>query len=210
MFPPHRIALMKGAHPVQHEPLAGHIYAFLIDVAGEDEGAAGGAGMMALSNPDLAQPGRDSTALTILEVDLSGLSDPLLQAPTYRVVNRKAWLGDRHSAIYAQLLALGELWAPRWWVVDATGVGAGLASFLEKAFPGRLLPFVFTSSSKSKLGWDFLSVVETGRFKDYSWSLDHPQDAPDSQLENRSISSRHFGEKWQPARWRSSQDRSAG
>ena len=178
MFPPGRVALMKGSHSLQTGPVANHIYAFLIDVAGEDEGVAG-AGVAGLSqpvlehpileypvleHPVLEHPGRAATALTLVEVDLSSLSDPLLQAPLYRVVNRKAWLGEKHSTIYAQLLALGELWQPRWIVVDATGVGAGLASFLEKAFVGRVLPFVFNSSSKSKLGWGFLAVVETGRF----------------------------------------------
>ncbi len=30
-----------------------------------------------------------------------------------------------------------------------------------------MLPFTFNAASKSRLGWDFLSVVETGRFKDW-------------------------------------------
>ncbi len=37
MFPPGRQALMKGAHPASTEPEAGKTYAFLIDVAGQDE-----------------------------------------------------------------------------------------------------------------------------------------------------------------------------
>ncbi len=53
-------------------------------------------------------------------------------------------------------------------VIDATGIGAGLSSFLAAAFPGKMLPFVFTSPSKSKLGWDFISIIETGRFKEYA------------------------------------------
>ncbi len=53
-------------------------------------------------------------------------------------------------------------------MVDATGVGAGLASVLGQALPGRVLPFIFSSASKSRLGWDFLSIVETGRFKDWA------------------------------------------
>ncbi len=27
---------------------------------------------------------------------------------------------------------------------------------------------MFTSSSKSKLGWDFIGIIETGRFKEYT------------------------------------------
>jgi len=59
-------------------------------------------------------------------------------------------------------------------VVDATWVGAGLASFLARRFgscrdhpPGPVIPFQFNMATKSNLGWDFLSVVETGRYKDY-------------------------------------------
>lgn len=57
-------------------------------------------------------------------------------------------------------------------VVDSTGIGAGLASFLEHALnakgrEGPVLPFVFTQKSKSELGWGFLAVIETGRYKEY-------------------------------------------
>jgi hypothetical protein len=61
------------------------------------------------------------------------------------------------------------------------GVGAGVTSFITKYFgEGRILPYNFTSGTKSKLGWDFLSVVENGRFQDY-----HPH-SPEffTQLEN--------------------------
>ena len=53
-------------------------------------------------------------------------------------------------------------------VVDATGVGAGLSSFLAAALGDRLIPFVFTGSSKSQLGWDFLGVIESGRYKEHA------------------------------------------
>ncbi len=53
-------------------------------------------------------------------------------------------------------------------MVDSTGVGAGLASFLDKAFPGKVIPFVFTQKSKSDLGWSFLASIETGRYKEYA------------------------------------------
>ncbi len=37
----------------------------------------------------LSSEKRDSTALTIVSVDLATLGDPLINAPTYRVVFRK-------------------------------------------------------------------------------------------------------------------------
>ena len=51
-------------------------------------------------------------------------------------------------------------------MIDSTGVGAGLASFLEASFPGRVIPFLFTGKSKSDLGWQFMAVIETGRYKE--------------------------------------------
>jgi hypothetical protein len=61
-----------------------------------------------------------------------------------------------------------DTWRARWVVVDATGVGAPVASFLDKALPNKVLPFVFTSKSKSDLGWGFAGVIDSGRFKDYA------------------------------------------
>ncbi len=80
---------------------------------------------------------------------------------------RVVWTAEPHSALYGRLKALVELWVPRWIVVDATGLGAGLASFLERTFPGQVLRFLFTQASKSKLGWDFLAIVDTHRFLDW-------------------------------------------
>jgi hypothetical protein len=101
-------------------------------------------------------------------VDLSTLADDIIKRPSYRVVSRQSWIGVRHTALYGQVKALAEHWNARYLVVDATGVGAGLSAFLDRALPGKVLPFLFNGSTKSQLGWDFLSIVETGRFKDYS------------------------------------------
>ncbi len=195
MFPPERLALMQGDHPPLFEPrmrpasagprlrpasadplfhLPGAInragvYCLLVDVAGEDKGATDPA-QGDLRNADLKNPGRDATALTVVEVDLESLSDPLIKAPTYRVVHRRQWVGMGHTELYAQLLALAKAWCACWLVVDATGVGAGLASFLSRALPRRVIPFLFNQASKSKLGWNFLSIVDGGRWKEFKAS----------------------------------------
>ncbi|MFW6136369.1 MAG: hypothetical protein ACOC7N_06070 [Chloroflexota bacterium] len=168
MFPPQRQALMRGDHERQHEPTPGHRYALLIDVAGEDE-AEGDPQERAM----LANPQRDATALTVVDVDYE-----YGQLPTYRTVDRKLWLGIKHTTLYQELLALARHWHAVWVVVDATGVGTGLASFLAKALGGHrdktgltqgpVIPVVFSSKVKSDLGWNFLGIVETGRYRDYS------------------------------------------
>ena len=163
MFPPERVERMQGSHTLLSAPQAGRIYALLLDVAGADEAADSGTDPSAW---DLSNPARDASALTVVEVDLTTCRDPLRQAPTYRCVQRRQWVGVKHTSLYAELLTLAETWRARHVVVDATGVGAGLAAFLERALPGRVIPFVFHSASKSKLGWDFLAVVDSGRWKE--------------------------------------------
>lgn len=101
-----------------------------------------------------------------MEVDCATLADPLLRAPTYRAVARRVWQGASHAQLYGEIRALAETWRARWLVVDATGVGAGLASFLARALPGRVLPFLFNLATKSRLGWDFLALVDAGRWKE--------------------------------------------
>jgi hypothetical protein len=163
MFPPERIRLMQGAHPGREDPGGGRatrLYALTIDVAGEDEGLAE---LGALENTS-----RDSTAATVFEVDLSTLPADEKGAPTYRVMARYNWIGVKHTRLYNTLRELISRWNAQYVATDATGVGAGLASFLDKAFPGKLIPFQFTQQSKSKLGWGFLAIVETGRYQDNS------------------------------------------
>jgi hypothetical protein len=107
--------------------------------------------------------------LTVVEVDLSTLTDPVLRAPTYRAVQRLAWTGVKHSALYGHLRALALHWRPRYFVADATGVGAGLVSFLERALPaGCVIRFEFNAATKSELGWDFIGLCDTGRWQDYA------------------------------------------
>jgi len=175
MFSRQRQALMKGCHRKAFEPVEGGIYAMLLDVAGEDEGVSDEASLFqgwqrtsgGQNTSSMRNPGRDSTAVTVVRVDTSTLADELIQAPRYEVINRYMWTGIKHTALYGQIKALAELWRVRWLVVDATGVGSGLASFLDKALPGRVIPFVFTSKSKSELGWSFLTAIESGRYKEY-------------------------------------------
>jgi len=165
-FTPERLQLLRGEHPAEGRPNGEEDYAFCLDVGGADRA-------LLSAEPGLvdARPGEsdshDSSVLTIFRLDPRSLSDPLIGAPTYRVVNRRVWTGVRQADLYAQLLALVEAWAPRYLVIDASGLGAALAEFLARRLGRVVIPFVFTAQSKSKLGWDFLALVESGRYKEY-------------------------------------------
>jgi len=157
LFPEMRRALMRGDHQRRHEPEPGKRYALLIDVAGEDEAAGD-----TLTRQMLQNKKRDSTALTVVEVETE-----YGQLPRYRAVDRRLWIGSKHTALYEQLLTLAAHWNAVWIVIDATGIGAGVASFLCKALGERVLPIVFSPKVKSDLGWNFVGIVETGRYRDY-------------------------------------------
>ena len=160
MFPLNRRALMLGSHSKQVFPTKGNVYVFTIDVAGQDEGASD-------DIEQLQNPKRDSTVLTIFELDIPA-TDHVTTKPTYKVVMRFAWQGVKHSSIYGTIVGLAELWHPVKVIIDATGVGAGLAGFLMDRLGSSVIPFEFSLTSKSDLGWAFISIIETGRYKEYS------------------------------------------
>jgi hypothetical protein len=152
---------------------------FLLDVAGMDESNTGlarwqpqaaqrhsaDASLRSSSlNEGLGNPGRDSTTLTIVGIDLSTLET--LHLPTYRVHARHAWKGENHLVVFGKLRSLVEQYSPQHIVIDATGVGEGLWALLDRAFPTRVIPVKFTAREKSEIGWRFLSIIETGRFVD--------------------------------------------
>ena len=178
MFPPGRQALMKGSHRERTEPEAGKTYAFLIDVAGQDEEGQGmgeqgkrGQGIGPFDcakNAPLrgAGQGRDSSFLKIVEVDRSTVA--ALGKPTYLTVFRKEWTGERHVTVFGALRGLAETWKPIRIVIDATGVGEGMWSWLDNAFGSDVvLPLKFTAKLKSELGYGFIEMIDSGRYREY-------------------------------------------
>jgi hypothetical protein len=158
LFPRQRRALMRGSHARQHTPQPGRKYVLLVDVAGEDEEEGDAVERTMLQNPK-----RDATAITVAEVILTPN-----ELPAYLVVDRHSYIGTKHTTLYQKIVALVHHWMPVYVLVDSTGVGAGLASFLAKALGEKVVPILFSPKLKSDLGWAFVGVVETGRFQDYA------------------------------------------
>ena len=159
LFNEGRLSLTRGEHFSENRPAAGRRYAFLLDVAGEDAGLTSGG--------EMQNPRRDATALTIVAIHALENTAWAVSHVCYRVVSRRAWKGVGHSRLFEELLALARHWRVIKLVVDATDVGAGLANFLERALSGRVIPFLFNSASKSRLGWDFLALIDSGRFQEH-------------------------------------------
>ena len=175
LFPEHRIAQMQGDHDRQLRAEPGSHYALLIDVAGEEEA---GSGPLAYRS----ERRRDSTAMTVVEVDTASREDG---RAVYRVVDRQQWTGMPHRELHERLVDLARrVWLARQVVIDATGIGAGLASFLSGSLARRgslpgieVIPFTFTAQSKSRLGWDFLGMIDSGRFLEYRDDSEGESDA---------------------------------
>jgi hypothetical protein len=166
LFTPARLSLVQGNHSPQTSPEPGKIYAMLVDLAGEDEQVRQD-NFSKDSNDGLANPNRDATAVTVVEVDLSLMDEVLPGKPRYRVVQRYLWQGEKHSTLYQRLYHLAQHWGVEKMVVDSSGVGAGVCSFLRDRLGERVIPLTFNRQVKSKLGWGFLAVIDTGRFQDF-------------------------------------------
>lgn len=163
LFPPHRMAMLQGTHARRHRPEPGKRYALLVDVAGEEEAGGNAADILGTAR-------RDSTALSVVEI---GGEE---RRPHFRVIDRRIWTGTKQTRLHDEIVALAcDVWRARAVVIDATGVGAGLASFLAASL-GKggcaVVPFTFTAASKSALGWDLLALVDTGRLKEYARDSD--------------------------------------
>jgi hypothetical protein len=165
-----QLTLLLGEHLPEDGPsphrLGPGCYVAGLDVAGEDEEDPAGEAVRVNRR-------RDSTVLTVAYAAQSRVGERVLE-PRFEVVRQYAWRGDRHRELYPRILAMvSERWRCRQVVVDATGVGGGLAAFLGAALgPGIVTPFRYTAASKSQLAYDFLAAVNAGRFKLHAESAD--------------------------------------
>ena len=182
MFNRGQLAQLRGEHSRLRGPRPGRVYVAGVDVAGEPWGASERVfvdGNIPTSLLDTGfrrydsgggygpaeTGGRDSTVVTIGELEGGGRLD----APAVRVVEHYRWTGEPHHSLTPALVDLvRRTWRCRRVVVDATGLGTGVASALVKALGGAVEPFVFTSGSKSRLGFELLGAVNTGRVSAYA------------------------------------------
>ncbi|MFC2015027.1 hypothetical protein ACFLUP_03445 [Chloroflexota bacterium] len=151
-------AQLQGENARKHHPEPGKVYIAGIDLAGEAEEEEG-ARLRAI------KPRQDSTVVTIGELDFS---TRFQKQPGVKIVDHYWWTGRKHSELYTQLIdIIKNLWHCRRVVVDSTGIGQPVSSFLRQALGSLVIPFTFTQSSKSELGFELLAAVNSGRVKMY-------------------------------------------
>ncbi|MHB8576649.1 MAG: hypothetical protein ACYDCQ_15100 [Dehalococcoidia bacterium] len=156
LFSPAALALLQGNHPRQAGRPAGEprsaVYVGGLDVGGET----------------LQQSRRDadSTVLSIARV-LPPTPAALVQEPAVEVVEHYAWQGAGHAELAGALAGLvRDRWRLRRLVVDATGVGEGLAAVLAALRGGpEVVRLRLTQERKSALGYALQAAAAGGRLR---------------------------------------------
>jgi hypothetical protein len=155
-----QIVSMLGRHDRLKEPEPGKTYIAGIDLAGEREETKEQA--LAAVRQKL-----DSTVITIAEVDTTQRSTSPLVQPILKVVEHYQWTGTPHSQLYSIIVETLKKWKCQNVLVDATGIGQPVASFLRKELGSRIVPFTFTQKSKSDMGFELLALINSGRLRIY-------------------------------------------
>lgn len=183
-----QLAQLRGAHARLHSRVSGKIYVAGLDLAGlanseidrdrdrDREGRGHDAGVLIIAELEsrvVSPESRVSSQLSAIRpltpepYYLNPDSCPLL--PSVKLVEIVSWKDEPYTSLYGRLLSIiKEVWNCSIVVVDATGVGAGIASYLKEALGRRIIPFQFTAQSKSKLGFQLLSFINLGKIKIFS------------------------------------------
>jgi len=155
-----QIVSMHGSHERRQDPEEGKVYIAGIDLAGEREETKEQA--LAAARQKL-----DSTVITIAEVETVQRAATPLVEPVLKVVEHYHWTGTPHSQLYSSMVKAIKRWRCQKVLVDATGIGQPVASFLRKELGSRIMPFTFTQKSKSDMGFEMLSFINSGRLHIY-------------------------------------------
>ena len=155
-----QILSMLGNHPRLNEPDDAKTYIAGIDLAGEREETREQA--LTASRQKL-----DSTVITIAEIDTIQRPTSTLAELVIKVVEHYQWTGTPHSQLYPLIVETLRKWQCQKVLVDATGIGQPVASFLRKELGSRIIPFTFTQKTKSDMGFELLSLVNSGRLRLY-------------------------------------------
>ncbi len=153
--------LLRGNHHWEWEAneFDGY-YITSMDVGGEERPKMG---------EDAKTRPHDSTVITIARVSYNELMLPKLE-----IVHQIEWKAKHYLEQYAETVELCEMWGIRRIVVDSTWLGEIMGSLLEtKLGEERVTLFKFSRQSKSKLTYQFLGMINSGRLKMY-----HPENAP--------------------------------
>lgn len=155
-------AQLQGRHARQAAPREGDIYVAGLDLGGQHFDTE------TLSATSTGAQ-HDATVLTIARV-APRPADLLPQEPLLEIVDHLALTGVPHDVLFARLAdVLGRVWNVRRLAVDASGLGETLARLLSRALgDGVVKALRFSQESKSRLGYELLAAVNSGRLRMYA------------------------------------------
>ncbi len=160
LFSDDQLMKLTGAHPRLRSARPGITYVGGLDFGGEGKLVA------------------DSTVLTIAEVsEIDGTR-------FVKVVQHYAWTGLPFTLLLPKIIDAARGWGLRRLAADATGLGAPLCASLKQSLGYRVVSFVFTTASKSDLGYELLAAAGTGRLQLYERDTSPECDACWQELES--------------------------
>ena len=161
MFTADRIIKMKGGHDPLYGPEQDRCYVFLIDVAGSDELTPSSKKANGFSDR------RDATVVTICDVYLPEDKAYDKKNFVWKVVARRLYRNTRTELLEKELCGEIDRWRPKKIIIDHSGMGAMLSDILIGKYKRKVYPIDITAPNKTKMAWDFLSMVDTGRWVEY-------------------------------------------
>ena len=161
MFTADRIIKMKGDHDPLYGPEQDRCYVFLIDVAGSDELTPSSKKANGFSDR------RDATVVTICDVYLPEDKAYDKKNFVWKVVARRLYRNTRTELLEKELCGEIDRWRPKKIIIDHSGMGAMLSDILIGKYKRKVCPIDITAPNKTKMAWDFLSMVDTGRWVEY-------------------------------------------
>ena len=177
MFTPERCAMMRGVHPPLSGPEKDRCYVFLVDIAGSDE----------LNTKARQTSGfddrRDATVVTICDVALPQDAEGRElweKGPVWKVIARRYYRNLPADLLKAELTREIEFWDPARVALDHTGLGCMLSDYLCRKYPGICRTYDITASAKSEMAWNFLAMVNTGRWQEYRIDVAEAGSVPDA------------------------------
>ena len=161
MFTAERMNRMKGEHLPLFGPEKDRCYVFLIDVAGSDEVSAKDKRAHGFSDR------RDATVITICDVSLPENKKYDPKNFVWKVVGRRLYRNVSGEMLEKQVCQDIDLWKPRKIIIDHSGLGAMLSDILLGKYKNKVHPVDITAANKTKMAWDYLAMVDTGRWIEY-------------------------------------------
>lgn len=161
MFTGERIERMKGAHEPLYSPEPDHCYVFLIDVAGSDETTPSSRRANGFDDR------RDATVVTICEVSLPEGKSYDMKNFVWKTSARRLYRNVRIDQLEQYICSDIEHWQPSRVIIDHSGLGAMLSDILINKYKIKILPIDITAANKTRMAWDFLAMVDTGRWLEY-------------------------------------------